>query len=61
MPEPVDDKLYEKIKKDVPPEQATFVFLTESKFPVKKDNKIALLPNQLDILFDNKETKKILV
>lgn len=54
-----DNKTVKENVKDTT-EASTFVFLTDSKFPVKKDNKIALLPKQLDILFDNKETKKIL-
>jgi hypothetical protein len=57
--EKIEEKKSKESVKDLASEPYTFVFLTDSKFPVKKDNKIAFLPNQLDTLLDNKETKKI--
>ena len=41
-------------------EQKIFRFITDGKFPLKKQRRLAILPQDVDILLDNLETDKIL-
>ena len=40
-------------------DQKVFRFITESKFPMRKLRRLAILPDDLDIMLDNTETNKI--
>ena len=54
----------ESLKKDTSEkqvlEQKIFRFITDGKFPLKKQRRLAILPPDVDILLDNLETDKIL-
>tara|TARA_B100000787_G_scaffold166491_1_gene151809 strand:+ start:1 stop:2859 length:2859 start_codon:yes stop_codon:yes gene_type:complete len=60
----VKQKITETIKKEEVEidvlDQKIFRFITESKFPMKKIKRLSTLSNDLDILFDNIDTGKIL-
>ena len=53
-------KLKKQKKKVEVLDQKIFRFIKESKFPLKKIKRVAILPNDLDILLGNTETNKVL-
>ena len=54
----------ESVKKDKSEkpvlEQKIFRFITDGKFPLKKQKRLAILPSDIDLLLDNLETSKML-